>query len=566
MRPLPSATGPGEDLGSLIATAPVSMLRGPPGSFVPERLASSIARWDRWEGCVWLRAPVVRRDGLAEALTAACRHRWWPDADPGEEHRRASDDLLADTIRRSPPGAVIVLELPGRIGRGTGRLLARLKYLAADRDLSVIIVVESLLPFGGSRCAGPTLRMTELIDPAAIGGEESFDSHGRLLLLAGRRAAVVQDVLDATAIWPVDAISAAVEESGICRGLLDRLNRTLLPFCEPAQLEALEVCLATGFWHPRFGAHPVSAAQLRPWVVPLENDWGWLRPVWTRSLRRHLLDSPPRPLVLHSQRPATRAAASAPVIEARLLGTFEFRVDGRPVETWRGRRGISVLRYLLMRERLNCPRDELLAEFWPEVVPELARNRLQVAVSGVRKTLAPVTDVPLIEYADGCYRLNRAVEFEVDVKQFETALREAHEADLSGDPNEAVRAYRRAVAGYHGDFAADAPYEQWTLLPRENLRIRYIEALDRLARLLLANNDVDECIAVGHRMLEVDPCREDAHRLLMRCYARQGRVYQALRQYEFCCRILSATIETQPAPQTTQLYRAIMAGPQRTSR
>jgi DNA-binding SARP family transcriptional activator len=463
-----------------------------------------------------------------------------------------------------------VLELPGRYGRGVGRLLARLRALAADRHLSVITVVETHLPFSGHHHLGPTHRMTKLIDPAAIGGEESFDNHGRLLLLAGRRAAVVQDVLDAAKIWPADAVSAAVEESDLCRGLLDRLNRVLLPFCEPAQLEALEVCLATGFWHPRFGTHPVSAAQLRPWVVPLENDWGWLRPIWTRSLRHHLVDRPLRPLVLHSRPPAPRAEGVAPLspprIEARLLGTFEFRVDGVPIETWRGRRGISVLRYLLMRERMNCPRDELLAEFWPEVRPELARNRLQVAVSGLRKTLAPVTDAPLIEYADGCYRLNRAFEFEVDVKQFEVALREAHEADLSGDPHDAVRAYRRAVAGYHGEFAADAPYEQWTLLPRENLRIRYIEALDRLARLLLENNDVDECIAIGHRMLEVDPCREDAHRLLMRCYTRQGRVYQALRQYEFCCRILSATIETQPAPQTTQLYRTIMAGPQRTAR
>ena len=44
---------------------------------------------------------------------------------------------------------------------------------------------------------------------------------------------------------------------------------------------------------------------------------------------------------------------------------------------------------------------------------------------------------------------------------------------------------------------------------------------------------------------------------LMRCYASQGRTYQALRQYEFCQRILRATIDASPAADTTALYRAI---------
>jgi DNA-binding SARP family transcriptional activator len=43
----------------------------------------------------------------------------------------------------------------------------------------------------------------------------------------------------------------------------------------------------------------------------------------------------------------------------------------------------------------------------------------------------------------------------------------------------------------------------------------------------------------------------------MRCYAAQGRIYQALRQYEFCSRILKATVDADPTPDTTRLYRAI---------
>ena len=118
-------------------------------------------------------------------------------------------------------------------------------------------------------------------------------------------------------------------------------------------------------------------------------------------------------------------------------------------------------------------------------------------------------------------------------------------------------AYQQAIALYRGDFAADAPFEQWTLLPREGLRIKLVDALDRLSRIELADHRIDDCIATAHHMLDIDPCREDAHRLLMRCYASQGRIYQALRQYDFCQRILSATIDTNPTADTTALYHQI---------
>lgn len=60
-------------------------------------------------------------------------------------------------------------------------------------------------------------------------------------------------------------------------------------------------------------------------------------------------------------------------------------------------------------------------------------------------------------------------------------------------------------------------------------------------------------------MLDVDPCREDAHRPLMRCYASQGQTYQPIRQYEFCSRVLKTTLDVEPTLEITRLYRAIGA-------
>jgi DNA-binding SARP family transcriptional activator len=233
------------------------------------------------------------------------------------------------------------------------------------------------------------------------------------------------------------------------------------------------------------------------------------------------------------------------------------RVDGSPVTSWNGQKGTSVLRYLLSRRHHACARDELLEEFWPDVPAAAARNRLQVAISGLRRAFLDVTSLNVVEYADGAYRLNPELLVEVDVETFERDLRAAAAAERSRGQDAARTAYQQAIARYRGDFAADAPFEQWTLLPRESLRIKLVDALDRLSHLELTAGRTDDCIATAHRMLDIDPCREDAHRLLMRCYAAQGRTYQALRQYEFCTRILQARIDAAPAPDTIRLYDAI---------
>jgi pentatricopeptide repeat protein len=65
------------------------------------------------------------------------------------------------------------------------------------------------------------------------------------------------------------------------------------------------------------------------------------------------------------------------------------------------------------------------------------------------------------------------------------------------------------------------------------------------------------CIAVAQLILQQDPCREDAHRLLMRCYAQQGRVHEALRQFELCSRAFATTLGGGPSWATVELHRSI---------
>jgi DNA-binding SARP family transcriptional activator len=571
LRPL-AAVGPVNAAVQRIGEAPFSVVRGAQGSYVAERLAGVIDSWERLHDCVWLRARDRRPAGLSQSLAAACRHRW--SAGAGTDVRTAPGPPLSDEIQVAPQGAVIVIELGGRVTPGVARLVKAIRPATTDRGVSVVVVAESRFHPPSGRAPDWVASASDLFGPDALDGYSCGWNRARLLRYAGPRAAVVHDVLAAGQLWSQDVVAEALDASHGLPSFLDRLTAVLLDQITPDQRSALEVALVTGYWHPQLGTRPVAAEQLRPWLVPLERQWGWLRPIWVTPLRRELARSAGSGQVVGAARPvhaatppaaapgahtvpAARTAAQPGLLQARLLGSLEVRVDGAAVTSWNGQRGTSVLRYLLSRRRHACSRDELLEEYWPDVAASAAGNRLQVAVSGLRRALRDVTALNVVEYADGGYRINQQLRVEVDVELFERGLRAAGAAERSGDREKARTAYHEAIALYRDDFAADAPYEQWTLLPRESLRIKLIDALDRLSRLELADHRIDDCIATAHRMLGVDPCREDAHRLLMRCYAAQGRVYQALRQYEFCSRILKATVDADPATDTTRLYRAL---------
>jgi len=572
LRPL-AAVGPVSASVQRIGEAPFSVVRGAPGSYVAERLAGVIDGWERLQDCVWLRARDRRPAELAQSLAAACRHRWSSGA--GTDVPTVPGPQLSDEIQVAPRGAVIVIELGGRVTPGIARLVKAIRPATTDRGVSVVAVAESRFHPPSGRAPDWVASASDLFGPDALDGCSCAWNRARLLRYAGPRPAVVHDVLAAGQLWSGDVVAEALDASHGLPSFLDRLTAVLLGQLTPDQRNALEVALVTGYWHPELGTRPVAADQLRPWLVPLERQWGWLRPIWAGPLRRELARpagsgqvmaaAPPayavtRPAAAPGARtvPATRTAAQPGLLQARLLGSLEVCVDGAAVTSWNGQRGTSVLRYLLSRRQHACSRDELLEEYWPDApAGAAARNRLQVAVSALRRALRDVTALNVVEYADGGYRINQQLRVEVDVELFEQGLRAAGAAERSGDREKARTAYHEAIALYRGDFAADAPFEQWTLLPRESLRIKLIDALDRLSRLDLADRRIDDCIATAHRMLGADPCREDAHRLLMRCYAAQGRVYQALRQYEFCSRILKATVDADPAPDTTRLYQAI---------
>jgi hypothetical protein len=316
LRPLP-AGGPITPGGQRIAETPLSVVRGAPGSYVAEQLAGAIDNWHRLGDCVWLRARDALPVDLSHSLVAACRQRW-SAAETTPHPGRLLSSRLDEGIAMAPEGAVIVLELGSRVTPEVGRLVRAVRPAITARGVRMVVVSEGRFhsPTVPGQ-AGSVVAASDLFDRGFLEGHASSQDWARLVRYAGRRAAVLVDVMAAAQLWSRDVLTEALRTSYNLSSLLSRLTTVLLDPLTPDQRGALEVALSIGYWHPQMGTQPVAAEQLRPWVVPMEQQWGWLRPIWAPPLRSALA----RPAgVRHRRigsRPDTRATVAAADIPPR---------------------------------------------------------------------------------------------------------------------------------------------------------------------------------------------------------------------------------------------------------
>lgn len=307
--------------------------------------------------------------------------------------------------------------------------------------------------------------------------------------------------------------------------------------------------IAVDVHHDEAANETTSSVRLPvPQRRPIELD-----PRWTAE------DDAPTTPAIGSSDPEPVCPLRGHTLRARLLGSFEVRIDGVEITEWHGQLGPAILRFLLAQPRRSCPRDVLLEQFWPGADPYRARNRLHVALTALRQAMRGATSVNVVQFHDGVYKIAPQLDVFVDVDEFEQLADESQRADIDGRDADVVAALDRAIQIYRGDFLADAPYESWASTTREALRTRYLDALDRLAVAYTASGRTDKACDMARRILKQDLCREDAHRTLMRAAAAQGRPQEVARQYELCRRALADDLGVHPAPATTALYREARA-------
>lgn len=250
-------------------------------------------------------------------------------------------------------------------------------------------------------------------------------------------------------------------------------------------------------------------------------------------------------------------------LRIRTLGAFLLWRGDQEVRDrdWRSSKARQLFQLLLTERGRMLPRERILDLLWPEMDLESAANNLRVTLNRLTKAIEPdrpegVPPAFLSQQGD-TYGFNTASRYTLDAADFDAAVTEGQRADQHGQRQPAITAFRRAAALYGGPYLPDSMYEDWTVVERERLALRFNDAALRLGALLLDEGLHHESIGLAWRVLENDHTHEDAYRLLIRAHASLGERSTALRLYTRCITVLREELGVEPLPETIALYQAL---------
>ena len=240
-----------------------------------------------------------------------------------------------------------------------------------------------------------------------------------------------------------------------------------------------------------------------------------------------------------------------PALVMRAMGRAEVLVNGRSIalKEWKTRVSRDLL-FCLLAHPEGLTKEQIGLHFWPDCSPDHLKTRFKNAIYRMRYAL----DQEVILFEDGIYRFDAALDYEYDVELF---VRFVTEGNAAVETGARIEAYSAGLAYYGGTYLPDTEAE-WVYREREALRQLYLETALTLAQLTFQSGAIDTALDWCHRVLDEDPCLEDAHRLAMRVYAATGNRAGVARQYSICQKALHEEIDAPPSPQTEELYALLM--------
>lgn len=237
-------------------------------------------------------------------------------------------------------------------------------------------------------------------------------------------------------------------------------------------------------------------------------------------------------------------------LAVRVLG--DFGVDGIEPQALGSRKARLALQLIALGAGQAVPAGVLIDALWDTVPPARPEDQLAVLMSRLRTVLGR----DRIEHRDQGYLLHCDW---LDATELAVLTREMEARREAGHVMGAVAAARVALSLIRGDGPQPLPGEWAQLRQAELSRLTGRARLVAAAALLEAGDwmaAADTAAAAAER----DPYDEAALRLLLRAHVMGGRVAGALSLYASARERMADELGTDPSPETTALYTAILRG------
>ncbi|MDK2982088.1 MAG: hypothetical protein PWQ55_2435 [Chloroflexota bacterium] len=207
--------------------------------------------------------------------------------------------------------------------------------------------------------------------------------------------------------------------------------------------------------------------------------------------------------------------------------------------------------FMFLAHPEGLTKEEVGLVFWPDSSSAELKLRFKNAIYRMRHAIGSEA----VLFQDNIYQFNRAIDYEYDVQNFIAAIARAKD-ERNADKKKADLII--AVELYNGPYLPEIS-EIWVMADRQKYLEMYLKAVDDLTSLCIDNKEYEEGIAYSQQALKEDICNEELHRKLMEVYAALGNKAALSKQYEICCKVLKSELGAQPSPQTSDLYKQLIA-------
>ena len=248
-------------------------------------------------------------------------------------------------------------------------------------------------------------------------------------------------------------------------------------------------------------------------------------------------------------------------LDIRLFGGIQITHAGQTSPVHITHNSQALLAFLLYQPHYSYHREQLIELFWCDQTEERARHCLNTALWRLRQILEP-EPMPrgsyLLTPSTNEVSFNWDSEYQLDLLAFNAVVQRIVTMPVNTMSEADAQQLKQALQLYSGDLLQGI-YENWALREREHIKCLYIKGLAHLMQFHYRHRIYEEGLQCGHRILALDPLREEIHRQMMRLYIDSDQRIQAIQQYENCCHLLKTELNIPPMEETRALYQKIIA-------
>ena len=235
------------------------------------------------------------------------------------------------------------------------------------------------------------------------------------------------------------------------------------------------------------------------------------------------------------------------MLEVRLLGQFQVRLDGKEIEI-SSQAAKGLLAYLVIYETKKHLRETLVELFWGDSSPDIGRKYLRNAISKLQDMLGTdrLTGAEFILTDRASVWINKNTEIITDVKSI-----------LNSIPSSpTIKVLSEEVSNYGGKFLPDFS-EDWVLLVRAQLKAAFNRKIELLLQLLVNEKRWKEVIEWAERWIAIEKAPEAAFRAMMVAHASQDQEFLVIEDFRRCEETLLKESGIPPSELTSRTYRQL---------